>query len=139
GRAAAGAVTQRLRLSKAIRERLAQALSQPFPVPASGMKAARALRYATSAETFRDRALIAWAGTGGAAADDDAWGAVVGLAEWEPPHFPLRAADAVARGVGPGPALGELLRSLEAWWIEGDFTADRDDCLAGLGRRLGAK
>jgi poly(A) polymerase len=46
------------------------------------------------------------------------------------PRFPLRGGDLVALGVPPGPRVGAVLAAVEDWWIAGDFTADRDACLA---------
>ena len=89
-----------------------------------------------SAEAFRDRALLAWAAEETAGESDPAWGALVALADWEPPRFPIRAQDALDLGASPGPALGELMREMERWWIEGDLAAARAACLAELRRRL---
>jgi len=62
---------------------------------------------------------------------------VFALADWQPPHFPLRARDAMERGAKAGPALGQLMKDLESWWVTGDFQADRAACLEELTRRLG--
>src|SRR5262249_8288036 len=99
-------------------------------------KARRALRYRLSAEAFRDRALLAWAGDAAAPASDTAWRDLVASADWEPPDFPIRAQDALKLGAVPGPALGDLMRAMERWWIEGDFTAGRAACLAELSKTL---
>jgi len=40
--------------------------------------------------------------------------------------------------VPAGPRVGALLRALEAWWIAGDFTADRPALLAKLRELSGA-
>jgi poly(A) polymerase len=84
---------------------------------------------------YRDRALIAWAETSDVSAQDD-WRALLAIADWQPPVFPIRAQDALDRGAVPGPALGALLQALERWWIAGDFKADRRACLAELAARL---
>jgi poly(A) polymerase len=138
GEAAARAVARRFRLSKALGERLAQALSQPAPMPSLDGRARRVLRYRLDAAAFADRCLIAWAGSPSDAEPAMAkdWRDLLDLAAWQPPRFPLRARDAVARGALPGPALGELMRQMEAWWIEGDFQADRAACLAELEQRI---
>jgi poly(A) polymerase len=44
----------------------------------------------------------------------------------------------MALGVPAGPRVGALLRALEAWWIAGEFAADRASLLAKLGE-LGAE
>jgi poly(A) polymerase len=134
GEAAARAVAGRWHLSNTLRDRLVEALTPPAPTPALDDKARRASRYELTAEAFRDRSLLAWASDESARAAD--WRDLVALADWTPPRFPLRAQDAIERGIAPGPALGEILREMERWWIEGDFRADRKACLAELKRRV---
>ena len=46
--------------------------------------------------------------------------------KWEKPVFPLKGADLTAIGATPGPKLGEVLKNLEAEWIEAGFAPDRD-------------
>jgi poly(A) polymerase len=133
--AAARAVAASWHLSNSLRDRLVEALTPPAPTPALDEKARRALRYELTAEAFRDRSLLAWAGD--ESAQEESWRELVAIADWTPPRFPLRAQDAIVLGIAPGPALGELLREMERWWIEGDFHADRKACLAELKRRVG--
>lgn len=52
------------------------------------------------------------------------------------PVFPVLGRDALALGAEPGPGLGAQLRALEAWWLDGDCVAEREECLAELARRL---
>ena len=54
------------------------------------------------------------------------------------PVFPLRGEDLLKAGLKAGPAVGTLLRELENWWIEGDFTAGKPELLEELERRLKA-
>jgi len=35
-------------------------------------------------------------------------------------------------GLDPSPAVGDALATVEAWWIGGDFQADRDAALVKL-------
>jgi len=133
--AEARAVAASWHLSNSLRDRLVEALTPPAPTPALDEKARRALRYELTAEAFRDRSLLAWAGD--ESAQEESWRELVAIADWTPPRFPLRAQDAIVLGIAPGPALGELLREMERWWIEGDFHADRKACLAELKRRVG--
>lgn len=51
---------------------------------------------------------------------------------WQAPHFPIRGDDVKALGISPGPEIGTALRAVEDWWAEGDFVADREDCLRYL-------
>jgi poly(A) polymerase len=134
---AARALAGRLRLSNAERDRLAGIAGGPAVTPELDRRAARRLLYRLGAELFVDLALLAWAGAvaraGGGQAAAEPWLALLELAAgWARPALPVRGADAVALGVPRGPAVGRLMAALEAWWIEGDFTADRGACLARL-------
>ena len=51
-------------------------------------------------------------------------------AGWNPAPLPLQGADLVAAGFAPGPALGEMLRQVEDWWLLQDRRPDRAACLA---------
>ncbi|UCI21448.1 CCA tRNA nucleotidyltransferase [Mesorhizobium sp. B2-1-8] len=46
--------------------------------------------------------------------------------KWEKPVFPLKGADLTALGATPGPKLGEILKNLEAEWVDAGFAPDRD-------------
>ncbi|MEO1249077.1 MAG: CCA tRNA nucleotidyltransferase, partial [Pseudomonadota bacterium] len=50
------------------------------------------------------------------------------------PNFPVSGQDVLDLGIVEGPAVGETLRQLEAWWLEGGLTASRQDCLETLRR-----
>jgi poly(A) polymerase len=51
---------------------------------------------------------------------------------WTEPKFPLTGADLKQAGFTAGPDMGRMLAELERWWIEADFTPDREACLAKL-------
>lgn len=109
-----------LRLSNAEATRLA-ALAGPAPTPGMCEKGQKAFLYRMGREAFQDRALIAFARSG-APLDDEGWRALASLAAgWPIPVFPLRAADFIARGLQPGPALGAALKRAEETWIEAGF------------------
>lgn len=55
-----------------------------------------------------------------------------------PPDFPLTGRDLIALGVAPGPAMGQILRGVETWWIAGDGAATADACRAELAHRVAA-
>lgn len=136
GIAAAEAVAERLRLSNAERSRLVAMVGGPWPVAAADDAARRRLLYRLRPERFRDAALYAWAdtlsdpgGTGGRAED---WIDLLGFAAQDVPAFPLRGRDALELGLAPGPRIGKLMDEVEAWWIDGDFRADRAACLDRL-------
>ena len=41
---------------------------------------------------------------------------------WPRPRFPLTGEEVMAAGVPPGPLVGEVMREVEAWWIDNDFS-----------------
>lgn len=49
---------------------------------------------------------------------------------WTPPQLPLAGRDLVALGVESGPRMGEVLETVERWWVLENFTPDRAACLA---------
>lgn len=126
-------LAQGLRLSNVERDRLvAMAEPDPAPSPALGAAERRQLLYRVGAEAWRDAVLVAWA-EGAAAAQDASWRDLLATADtWRRPQFPLTGRDVKRLGVAEGAAVGELLQAVEAWWIEGDFAADRTACLARL-------
>jgi poly(A) polymerase len=121
--AAALALAQRLRLSNPLRDRLVTALGPPsLSADLSPVQARQAL-YRLGAQGFRDRLWLAWAARGG---PEQPWRDLLGLAQnWTAPVFPLGGADAKAAGFSPGPAMGEALKAVEAWWVAHDFPDDR--------------
>lgn len=60
------------------------------------------------------------------------------LAAMAVPVFPLAGRDLVAASVPAGPAMGEMLRALRSWWLEGGCRAGAAACRAELARRLSA-
>ena len=58
--------------------------------------------------------------------------------KWEKPVFPLKGADLAALGATPGPKLGEILKNLEAEWIEAGFAPDRGALLERAAKALEA-
>lgn len=129
----AGAVAERFKLSGAQRDRLeALAAKPPIALDADRPAQRRAL-YRWGAAIYADRVLLA------AAARQRPRGVrkLLRLAQsWKSPRFPLRGRDLLAAGVAPGPQVGILLATLEAWWIKGDFRATAAQCRAELQRRL---
>ncbi len=89
--------------------------------PEAGEQDARALLYRIGAESFLDRALVAFARSP-AKDDDKAWHSLIALPErWVPPKFLLAAKDFVERGIEKGPALGAALARAEEDWIAAGF------------------
>jgi poly(A) polymerase len=116
---------ERLRLANIEFERLAgMAQAWRHFVPSASEHAARVLLYRLGLQTYSDSMLLAWSRAPGGAADGR-WRMLAALpAHWEPPVFPLKAADFLARGVAKGPILGAALRSAEEAWITEGFPDD---------------
>jgi poly(A) polymerase len=128
------ALAARLKLKNADRERLAAFATASQIDPIADERAGRRAIYRLGAPLYRDLALLRGAETG------DAAGARAALAladAWRKPRFPLGGRDLMARGLTPGPEIGQLLAEIEAWWEAGDFRAARSQCLAELARRIG--
>jgi poly(A) polymerase len=95
-------------------------------------KAIRAAIYRVGGRAFADRAKLAWAAGG---EPWGPWGAVLDIAQaWTAPALPVTGQDALEAGLTKGPAVGDALRQVEAWWIDQDFPADRDLALDRLRR-----
>jgi poly(A) polymerase len=118
--------SESLRLSNAERDRIVAALA-PGPALKSWMSP-REIRRAVYREglgAFRDRAKLAWAWANRTATTPQ-WRGMIALAEgWTRPEPPLTGEDVMAAGVPKGPMVGEVLREVEAWWIDHDFIDDR--------------
>lgn len=57
------------------------------------------------------------------------------------PRFPISGANLQELGFNPGPAMGNILRETERWWVESNFAPDFEACLQHikhlyLGERL---
>jgi poly(A) polymerase len=86
---------------------------------------ARQWLYRLGEDRYRDRLLLAWA-RAGEGTDAAHWRELATLpARWTPPKFPLKAADFIARGIGEGPALGQVLALAEDAWLAADFPLDK--------------
>lgn len=132
-RATAELAAERLRLSNAQRERLAAAMGDdPRIVSWMSPRQVRRAVYRLGRGAFFDRVKLAWAAS---ARPNSApqWRALLLLADsWTAPPFPVSGEDAKAVGVEEGPAIGQVLREVEDWWIDEDFPADRNLALERL-------
>lgn len=82
-------------------------------------RAARAAIYRLGPARFRDRLAHAWAARPEAA---PAARALMAYADWwTPPKLPVGGREAAEAGLAPGPAVGQVLRALEDWWVANDF------------------
>ena len=133
----AQAVAERLRLSRAERERLAALVAPEIPVTVTeDGKIHRRELYRLGAARYRDLALLAWSDS--PAANDSRFQAMLeSIQEWKPKELPIKGRDVLALGIENGPKVGDFLRRVEDWWIGSDFAANREACLERL-RKLAA-
>ena len=92
--------------------------------------AAKRALYRLGPCSFEAHVLLASADAG-IPPEDQAWRQALRLADrWDVPEFPLRGPDIMALGEAKGPAIGEILRQVEAEWVAGGFAATRETLLA---------
>lgn len=137
------ALAARLKLSNRDAERLAllcDGTSRPWPTLERTER--QALLRRLGRDGLRDRALLLWSAQRAVDGRTDsrqteAWvGLLEGAASLPIPEFPLRGADLLALGMAPGPAVGQALKDLEAWWEGEGFAPDHGALLAEARRRL---
>ena len=97
-------VAARLRLSRAQRARLVCAAER---VPADSDNP-KALAFEHSVESAVDRLLIA-----GSDARE--------LKDWQPPRFPLKGGEILARGIAAGPEIARLMHEIRQRWVAEEF------------------
>ncbi len=121
------ALADRLRLSTAERE-LLQALTQPpTPHPGDNDATLRRLLADTPHEVLTGRIWL----------DGGPEPLRRRLENQRRPVFPLQGKHVLSLGAQPGPLVGEALRSVRDWWLQGGCVADEAACLARLGEVLG--
>lgn len=98
----ADTVAARLRLSTAQRKRLVRLAAR------AQQPDARPLAYREGVAMARDLLLLSGH-------------PLSPLAGWEPPVFPLKGGDIVARGVAAGPEVARMLKAVEARWVTEGF------------------
>ena len=118
---------ERLRLSNEEAATLLRAAApSPGLGPSSPESAARAALYRLEAPAYRQRVLLDWARSGDPPTSN-AWSRRYHVPDtWQPPRLPIAGTDVMALGVPAGPRIGEILRALETWWIDGDLAAGED-------------
>ena len=89
----------------------------------------RSMFYQLGEQTYVDAVRLSWAQSK-ASHSSAKWQALLDLPqEWSLPKFPITGRDLIELGHTPGPAMGEVLRQLEDWWVASDFVPSREDLL----------
>jgi poly(A) polymerase len=115
---------QRLRLSNKDTDRLDSMAHRWRRWSSLDETGARVRLYKLGEPRYRDRMMLAFARVG-PDIDLDRMTRMVTLPErWPPPKLPFKAADFLARGLSPGPALGAALTQAENDWIDAGFPLD---------------
>jgi poly(A) polymerase len=128
-------LVSRLKLSGAEGDRLLAWASDQTEIQSylSAREVRRAL-YWMGTPLYLDRVRLAWAGDPEPRRTSQ-WRAMIALSSgFVAPRFPVTGEQVLAAGARPGPAIGHILRELERWWVENDFTEDE----MGLVERLKA-
>lgn len=134
----ARSLAQHLRLSADERDVLLRSATDTTVSAGDCDRARRVALYRLGPDRFRNRVLLDWAGSGASPVDAD-WRHLFELpARWAAPAMPFAGRDLLARGLEPGPRMGEMLAAFEAWWIAEDFPCDRATLDAALARLLSA-
>jgi len=134
----AGRLSTRLHLSNAEQAVLALGAGDHDDSGLPGEDAAKRLLYRLGPRDYEAAALVAFADSV-AAPNDKSWRGAAALGErWQAPVFPLKGTDIMTLCGVEGPALGALLRTLEAEWVKQGFAASKGEMLeraANLSRR----
>ncbi len=121
-----------LRLSNADRERLSHVKAMSGIDGPRPREETRRFIYRIGREQLEDETLLGAAKT----PNDPGWSVMLDEIEnWIEPEFPLDGKDVKEAGIKEGPAIGRMLAALEEWWVDQDFSPDRNSLLAKLQER----
>lgn len=81
-------------------------------------------------------AVLGWVLLVGADRQIDCTGWYQEIKRLQLPEFPLHGIDLAGLGLPPGPAMGDMLRTLTDWWLDQTELPDRAACLAEAQRRI---
>ena len=131
-------LAERLKLSNGERYRLLAWASAPLPAHDMAEAVFARLLYGGDLQACRDRLMLALASARSYAGTSDrhmieagGYGRLLKFAStWKRPVFPVAGKDLQPLGIAPGPAMGDLLRRLEADWIAANFALTREELLA---------
>lgn len=121
-------LTERMRLSNQERDRMrAAVLAIDSFLRRPDDRGARRLLYRLGEQAYADGVALAFSWSGDSTGDPF-WRDLQALPVRSPvPSFPIGGRDVLGHANIHGPAVGMLLKQLEDWWIEGDFTAGEAD------------
>lgn len=128
-------LSRRLRHANQERDRLiAIAEARGAVKPNLDARDRRRLLYRLGATLYGDLVLLGWAEMGARGKPDSAaWKDLLAASEgWTRPDFPLGGGDVMDAGIPKGPRVGDVLRAVEEWWAENDFTPGREECMERL-------
>ena len=118
--AAVVGIASALRLSNAVRDRLAAAVGDgPAVSPRMSDAEARAAIYRLGRRAFEDRLMRAEA-----AGEGDGARLRSLAADWTPPKMPVGGRDLARLGLAAGPETGRLIKAFEDGWVADDFPTD---------------
>ena len=123
---------ERLRLSNDESQRIEGLGMAPDISPRLRPQEQHAMLYRLGVQTWSDTVYLNWA-KGRASLSDVKWQALLDLPQnWPIPKLPITGRDLLQAGVASGPAMGQVLRNLEDWWVANDFVSTREDLLERL-------
>lgn len=127
-------LAERLRLSNEQRDRLAAMLGADQRVFSyMSVREMRRAAYRLTPKVMFDVARLRWAEDPKRAHNGVQWRALLSMIEgWQPPKLPLTGHQVRLAGVPDGPLIGQVMREVEEWWIDADFTADQYSILERL-------
>ena len=121
-----------LRLSNIEAQRIKELVVAPYLSPRLKAQEQRAMLYHLGAQAWADSVELSWA-KGRDSKQDSRWQALLDLPKrWPVPKLPVNGQDILEAGIASGPYMGEVLRSLEDWWVARDFVASREELLERL-------
>ncbi|MCQ4160670.1 CCA tRNA nucleotidyltransferase [Roseomonas sp. GC11] len=126
------ALARRLRFSGEEAKRLRALLTLPPPAPGLGEDDLRRLLAEHPADLAQDLAWVAEARDG-----QDRAALRERILGTPRPVFPLQGRDAIAAGLPPGPAIGQALARVRAWWMAQGCRATLEECLGELKKNGG--
>ena len=110
-----------LKLSNEQRRRLTDLTSSEREIRSSEASEIKRLIYKWGKDVVIDRILID---------QPQGYANIIRLAQdWPCPEYPLTGKDLLKNGVTAGPKMGVVLNKTEDWWIKGDFSANKEQCL----------